>query len=89
MARLLVASLGLLLGALVLRRRQHVPEFPVDVPGSASPADEPLREMVQDPICEAFIARAAALTTVAGGETIYFCSPACYRRFLGAAERRA
>ena len=45
-----------------------------------------IHDMARDPICGAFVATPGALTTVAGGRTIHFCSAGCYRRFLAAPE---
>jgi YHS domain-containing protein len=38
--------------------------------------------LVQDPVCQTFIPRREALTTVKDGQTYFFCSEGCLKRFL-------
>src|SRR3990172_1337597 len=38
-------------------------------------------ELAKDPICGMMVDKAAALTSVRGGRTYYFCSPSCQRTF--------
>ena len=64
-----------------LRRGTAAPGRDVAAPTCT---DRSLREMARDPVCEAYVAKSAALTTVAGGQVHYFCSSACYRSFLTA-----
>ena len=37
--------------------------------------------MVQDPVCRVFIPRENAVSEEIGGQTYYFCSPACAKTF--------
>ncbi len=37
----------------------------------------PGARMVKDPVCGTYVVQAQALTAVRGGETAFFCSPAC------------
>jgi len=37
--------------------------------------------LVQDPVCQTFIPRREALTTVKDGQTYFFCSEGCLKRF--------
>lgn len=39
-------------------------------------------ELVQDPVCKVFIPRRNALVARKGGETFYFCSEGCRKKFL-------
>jgi YHS domain-containing protein len=46
-------------------------------------------KMVRDRVCNTFLPRSSAIEVHVGGQTHYFCSEACRRRFLretGAAE---
>lgn len=43
-------------------------------------------KLVRDPVCGMFVAPARALTATAGGETKYFCSETCRRKWT--ADRR-
>ncbi|HTP88832.1 MAG TPA: hypothetical protein VMJ34_17900 [Bryobacteraceae bacterium] len=38
-------------------------------------------ELRRDPVCGTYIATTSAITHTAGGETLYFCSPACREKF--------
>jgi YHS domain-containing protein len=38
--------------------------------------------LVQDPVCKTFIPRSDALKTEKGGQTYFFCSEGCLKRFL-------
>lgn len=38
-------------------------------------------EMVQDPVCQVYIPKSGALTTVRSGITHYFCSRECLEKF--------
>jgi YHS domain-containing protein len=66
----------------LLRRPARAPAADLSPPDGF---DHGLRPMVRDPVCGVYVARAAALTTVQGGEALFFCSPGCYRSFLGRA----
>jgi YHS domain-containing protein len=46
----------------------------------------PAVKLVRDPVCGMFVTPAKALTSTAGGETQYFCSETCRRKW--AADRR-
>lgn len=39
-------------------------------------------ELVQDPVCKVFIPRRNALVARKDGETYYFCSEGCRKKFL-------
>jgi YHS domain-containing protein len=47
------------------------------------PAVSPGGELKKDPVCGTFISTATAIQKRAGGETYYFCSDECLRRFEG------
>jgi YHS domain-containing protein len=38
--------------------------------------------LVQDPVCKTFIPRREALRAEKGGQTYFFCSEGCLKRFL-------
>jgi YHS domain-containing protein len=44
-------------------------------------------EMVQDPVCETYVPKTAALAESVNGQTVYFCSQKCADAFFK--ERRA
>lgn len=46
-----------------------------------SPAGGVLRK---DPVCGIYVAESSALRLQHGGETVYFCSEACMKKFTGA-----
>jgi YHS domain-containing protein len=39
-------------------------------------------KLARDPICGTFVVPGKAVEFARGGETLYFCSDACRRRFL-------
>jgi YHS domain-containing protein len=43
-------------------------------------------EMVIDPHCRVYIPKREALTAKIGGETVYFCSEECKKKYLQAQE---
>lgn len=47
--------------------------------GSASLTDP--NQMVQDPVCKTFVPKGNAVSERIGGQTYYFCSPACAKQF--------
>jgi hypothetical protein len=49
-------------------------------PGRPAPA-APAQALKKDPVCGTFVAPSAALKKEKGGETYYFCSPACRDKF--------
>jgi YHS domain-containing protein len=57
-------------------------------PGQSPPvrsaaANVPLTgELRRDPVCGTYIATTTSLKHTSGGETVYFCSPACRDKFL-------
>ena len=40
-----------------------------------------LDELVKDPVCHTYVARALAVRLMAAGEPVYFCSDQCARRY--------
>jgi YHS domain-containing protein len=42
--------------------------------------DDP-KQMVQDPVCRAFVPRGSAVAEDVGGQTYYFCSQNCAQTF--------
>jgi YHS domain-containing protein len=38
--------------------------------------------MVKDPVCGTYVVQGRALSAVRGGQTAWFCSPQCQRRWL-------
>lgn len=38
-------------------------------------------QMIQDPACRMYVARATAVSASIGGQTYYFCSPGCAQAF--------
>lgn len=38
--------------------------------------------LVKDPVCHSYVAKGQAVTAIYKGETYYFCSDACCRKFL-------
>jgi YHS domain-containing protein len=41
-------------------------------------------ELVKDPVCQAYVVRSRPIVEEAGGAPVYFCSPACARRYAAA-----
>lgn len=41
-------------------------------------------ELVKDPVCQTYVVRSRAVVEEAGGAPVYFCSPACARRYAAA-----
>jgi YHS domain-containing protein len=39
-------------------------------------------ELVKDPVCQTYIARARAVRLLSAGEPVYFCSHECARRYM-------
>lgn len=48
--------------------------------GRQRPADAPVK-MAKDPVCGTFVVPGKALSTTAGGETVWFCSEHCRTEF--------
>jgi YHS domain-containing protein len=46
-----------------------------------TPASATGGELKKDPVCGTFVPTATSLKTTAGGEVVYFCSPACRDKF--------
>jgi len=44
-------------------------------------------EMVQDPVCEIYIPKAAATEKMVNGRTVYFCGPSCAEAYARARSR--
>lgn len=40
-------------------------------------------ELKKDPVCGTFVSTATSLKKTVGGQTVYFCSPACRDKFSG------
>lgn len=40
-------------------------------------------ELVKDPVCQTYVVRSQAVRRTAAGESLYFCSAECARRYLG------
>ena len=54
-------------------------------PGAGSArrtATPPVMKLTRDPVCGTFVVPGKAVEFTRGGETLYFCSDACRRRFL-------
>lgn len=49
--------------------------------GGQAQLPEDKNQMVQDPVCRAFVPRGSALTEVIGGQTYCFCGKACAEKF--------
>lgn len=48
------------------------------------PGAQSVPEVLQkDPVCGTFVAPSTALHKTVGGQTYYFCSPECQRKFKG------
>jgi YHS domain-containing protein len=41
-------------------------------------------ELVKDPVCQTYVVRSRAIVQEMGGAPLYFCSPACARRYAAA-----
>jgi YHS domain-containing protein len=39
-------------------------------------------ELKRDPVCGTFVATSSSLNKTVGGETVYFCSPACRDKYV-------
>lgn len=48
--------------------------------GRRRPVDVPVK-MAKDPVCGTFVVPGKALSTTAGGETVWFCSEHCRTEF--------
>jgi uncharacterized protein len=59
-----------------IKRKEHKPH-----------PQKPLEEMKKDPICGTYIPENQALKYKAGGETHFFCSEECKKKFLQLQER--
>jgi len=46
------------------------------------PSAPPAMKLARDPVCGTFVVPGKAVEFARGGETLYFCSDACRRRFL-------
>ena len=74
MYRLLIIA-GLLGILYILVRRA------IQVWGQGGGALTDPNQMVQDPVCKTFVPRSNAVSERIGGQTYYFCSPACAKKF--------
>jgi len=75
--------LGLGLGYLGYVVVKKVARFLGLWPQAPRPLKDPEPDvLVQDPICQTFIPRRDALKTEKGGQTYFFCSEGCLKRFL-------
>lgn len=60
---------------------------PEQQPSSSGANTVPLGgELKRDPVCGTFTSTATALREQIKGQTIYFCSPECRAKYLGAAR---
>jgi len=57
---------------------------PLDVP-----KDVVARKLVRDPVCGMHLAENLALAEPSGGQTFYFCSHECRKKFLGESKKFA
>lgn len=86
MGWLLRLLLILLLVTMVLRAAYKLLEGVIEgatasSPGRRSAAPSRGTQMVRDPICGTFVVQSRALTAVQGGQTAWFCSEECRRRW--------
>jgi YHS domain-containing protein len=70
-----------LLAMLVLRAVWRLLGGIIDGAGSRRGVPERGARMVRDPICGTFVVQSRALSASARGETAWFCSDACRRRW--------
>jgi YHS domain-containing protein len=50
-------------------------------PTQGAPAGAPSAELKKDPVCGTYVAAGASLTSVVGGQTMYFCSEECRSKY--------
>jgi YHS domain-containing protein len=50
-------------------------------PAQDAGGGRPLAELQKDPVCGTYVAAAASVTSVVGGQTIYFCSEECRSKY--------
>ncbi len=52
--------------------------------GSAPCPPQPIGELKRDPICGTYVDASSSLKATAAGQTLYFCSEECRRKYLAA-----
>jgi YHS domain-containing protein len=57
-------------------------------PGAPPPGGKAGGELVRDPHCGTYVARARAIAVSAGNETVYFCSATCRDAYRAARAGR-
>ena len=80
---ILVSVMMFLLARAVWRLLQGIAQGASSAGGATPrPATPPVMKLTRDPVCGTFVVPGKAVEFVRGGETLYFCSDACRRRFL-------
>ena len=57
------------------------PSSPASGSTSRTPAAATSESLKRDPVCGTFIAPSTSVQKTVGGQTFYFCSPACREKF--------
>ncbi len=50
-------------------------------PAQEAPGGGPSAELKKDPVCGTYVAAGASVTSVVGGQTMYFCSEECRSKY--------